>query len=324
MSTQEVIRVGTRSSALAVAQGGLVADAVGASHPGVKVELVTFTTRGDRSPGSLGEIGGKGLFTAELESALRSGRIDLAVHSAKDLPVDLPEGLVIACVPPREDVRDALVSRGGGPIQLLPARATVGTGSLRRAAQLLAVRGDLEIVPIRGNVDTRLRKVLADPEPALDATVLAMAGLKRSGLLDAHRDCICPLGIEQCVPAAGQGALAVECAARDQRAVGLSERIGDDRSMQALLAERDVVRALGADCRSCLAVHVAPAGVAWRGWGMAARPDGGGMIRRVAEAATARGAAAALLEAMGRGGARELLRGQAAGDRPGTNVDIED
>lgn len=309
MSTRETIRIGTRASALATAQGRLVADAVAASCPTVRTELVTFTTRGDAWSGPLCEIGGKGLFTAELESALRSGQIHLAVHSAKDLPVGLPDDLVIACVPPREDARDALVSRGGGPIRSLPPGAGVGTGSLRRAAQLLAVRGDLKIVPIRGNVETRLSRVLQGSEGGLAAAVLAMAGLRRAGLLDAHRGCVCPLEVEQCVPAAGQGALAVECAARDERAVAVARRIGDDRSMEALSAERDVVRGLGADCRSCLGVHVAPAGEGWRAWGMVARPDGGGMIRRAADAATAREASAALLEALARGGAREILHG---------------
>jgi hydroxymethylbilane synthase len=308
-----IIRVGTRGSALAMAQARLVAGAVERACPPCRAELLPIATRGDRLAGPLDAAGGKGLFTAELEDALRAGRIQLAVHSAKDLPAEMPAGLLLAGVPAREDPRDAIVSRPGGGLAGLHAGAIVGTSSPRRAAQLRALRPDVKIVPIRGNVETRVRKLM-DGGPAgerLDAIILAMAGLKRSGLLEEHGGRVQPFAEEDFVPAAGQGALAVQSAEVDARSRAVAAKITDAASLAALQAERCIVRALGADCRSCLAVHVradAAAGAQWQALAMAARPDGAGLIRSAASGPSAASAARTLLEDLRSRGAEELLK----------------
>jgi hydroxymethylbilane synthase len=306
-------RIGTRGSPLAMAQARLVAVAIERACPPCRAALVPITTRGDRTAGPLDAVGGKGLFTAELEAALREGRVHLAVHSAKDLPAQMPADLVLAGVPPREDPRDALVTRHGESLADLPPRAAVGTGSLRRAAQLTTIRADLKIVPLRGNVETRVRKLLEDRSDAgggaLEAVVLAMAGLKRSGLLETHRERIHALSIEEFIPAAGQGALALQCAAAGAASRAVAERITDADSLAALRAEREVVRALGADCRSCLAVHIRAESGGWRGLAMVAHPDGSDPLRCAAWEAGPAPAAEALLEALRRGGAPDRLRG---------------
>jgi len=300
----KLIRIATRRSVLARRQSRIVAEALCRSHPLLEVELVEIVTRGDRR-GRQRQVdaGAKGLFTAELEAALRSRSVDLAVHSAKDLPARMPEDLRIAAVPAREDARDALICRSGGGLDDLPRGATVGTSSLRRRAQLLRMRGDLKIVPIRGNVQTRLKKLLAARKPSFDAIVLAMAGLIRSGLVRSYAEHIYPLGVGQFVPAAGQGALAVQSLAAPAGGCGgspgeLAAAINDPLAYQALSAERAIVRKLDADCHSCLAVYLAPAAGSWRAWAMAARPDGSKMVRIELAAETADQAAKALLEAM--------------------------
>ena len=312
------IRIGTRRSLLAVRQGQIVADALRRSQPGLAVEMVPLATRGDRLRGPLAPEGGKGLFTSELESALRDGRIDLAVHSAKDLPARMDDGFAIAAVPLRDDPRDALVSRGGEPIGELPAGATVGTSSLRRRAQLLAARADLRVVAIRGNVETRLAKVLGGrARRQADATVLAMAGLKRSGLANRHAGDTCVLSAEQFCPAAGQGTLVAQCLADADGVGALCRAIDHAESREALLAERAVVRGLGADCHSCLAAFLsrvsrvsgaAPGARGWLARGMAARADGSDGVRLEAPGDAAADAAAALLEKMMQAGAVSLLK----------------
>ncbi|HAU36818.1 MAG TPA: hydroxymethylbilane synthase, partial [Phycisphaerales bacterium] len=217
----KTLRIGTRRSRLATAQATLVVDALRRAHPGLACELAPLLTRGDRRTGPLADAGGKGLFTAELEDALRAGRIHLAVHSAKDMPAEMPAGLVIAAVPDRADPRDALVSRDGLAPADLPRGARVGTGSERRRVQLLALRDDLEIVALRGNVETRLSAAL---DGALDAVVLAMAGLERVGLAQEHATRVRPLDVATFLPAAGQGALAVQSQA-DSPAAALAEAI---------------------------------------------------------------------------------------------------
>ena len=299
------LRIATRRSNLAVRQSRLVADSISSHHEGLEVELVAMTTLGDRVRGPLWPAGGKGLFTRELEEALRSGRVELAVHSAKDLPAEMAADFTIAAVPARADPRDALISRLGG-VDGLPAGAAVGTGSLRRRAQLLALRDDLAVTAVRGNVETRLNKALADGAK-LHAVVLAMAGLIRSGLADSHADFIHPLDPGDVVPAAGQGALAVQ-ALRDNAAVAeLLAPLDDPVARAALSAERGVLRRLGADCRSCLAVHVAPQAGLWCARGVVARPDGGGMIRVERVAPCADEAAEALLAGLYEQGAADLL-----------------
>lgn len=268
----ERIRIGTRGSRLALAQSRLVAGLL-ESTCGVRCELVPISTRGDRRASPLADAGGKGLFTAELEDGLRQGRLELAVHSAKDLPVaDAPE-LCIAAAPARADARDALVSRAGHTLESLPRGAKVGTGSLRRRAQLLQRRPDAEVVPLRGNVETRLERALADGAE-LDAVVVAMAGLIRCGLTAKLNGCVQPLPVEVMIPAGGQGILAVQCRRDDSRMIPLLRRIDEPAAAGRLMCERAVLRRLGADCHSCVAVHVSSCGDGWRGLAMTTTEDG--------------------------------------------------
>jgi hydroxymethylbilane synthase len=269
------LRIATRRSRLARAQTQLVVDLLAAEHPGWTIEAVPLETRGDRAAGPLDAQGGKGLFTSELEAALRNGEVDLAVHSAKDMPAEMAEDLCIAAVPPRGDARDALVSPHG-PLEALPAGATVGTGSPRRATLLRRLRGDLRVHPLRGNVETRLGKAVG-PEAELDAVVLAMAGLERSGLSAEHGEHIRPLSAEVFPPAAGQGALVVQALRAREDLLRAVRAIHDIAAGEALSAERSAVARLGADCHSCLAVHIDIVAGQWRGIAMAARPDGSDM-----------------------------------------------
>jgi hydroxymethylbilane synthase len=236
------IRIGTRGSALALAQTGTVADKLEAA--GVKVELVTIVTPGDRSSAPIAEIG-IGVFTSALRDALADGTIDVAVHSYKDLPTKPDPRLSLAAVPPRADPRDALVARDGLTLGELPPGSRVGTGSPRRAAQLQALGLGLEIVPIRGNVDTRIRKV-TDGE--LDAVVLARAGLARLGRLGEVTEVLDPI---QILPAPAQGALAVECRVDDVDTEHLLQSTMDDEATRvAVAAERAMLAALEAGCNA--------------------------------------------------------------------------
>lgn len=244
MNDHSPIRIATRRSALALAQARSVAAALGG-----RCELVPIVTRGDRHAGLLADAGGKGLFTAELETALLDGSIDLAVHSAKDLPTTMPDGLTLAAVPVREDPRDALISRDRVGLSDLPDGAVVGTSSLRRQAQLRIHRPDLRFTVLRGNVDTRIRKVLDDGQ--CDATVLAMAGLRRVGLTDHVAEV---LGFDVVLPAAGQGALALQARADDDRVAALLAPIHHPPSHLALTCERQVVSALEGGCQAPLGV----------------------------------------------------------------------
>lgn len=232
------IRLGTRGSALALAQSRQVADALAAL--GHEVELVTITTKGDVSSAAIAQIGGTGVFVTALRDALLTGQVDLAVHSYKDLPTAPAPGLVIAAVPQRQDARDALVARDGLTLGELPAGATVGTGSPRRTAQLLALGLDLEVVPVRGNVDTRLGRVA---KGELDAVVLARAGLARLDRLGEITETLDPL---QLLPAPAQGALALEC--RDDDVAADIAALDHADSRLAVLAERALLAALEAGC----------------------------------------------------------------------------
>lgn len=215
-----------------------------------EVELVGLTTAGDRlQQASLAKVGGKGLFLKEIEQALAAGEVDLAVHSAKDVPAELASGFVLAAFMSRADVRDAWVSRDGCGMADLPAGARVGTSSLRRVAQLRHLRPDLALLPIRGNVDTRLAKLDAGE---FDALVLACAGLDRLEL--AERICE-RMPVEQLVPAVGQGALAIECREDDVRVRELLAELDEPEVRDAVEAEREVSRALGADCTLPLAAY---------------------------------------------------------------------
>ena len=232
------LRLGTRASALALAQSGHVADALRAL--GHEVELVHITTQGDTSTAAITQLGGTGVFVNALRDALLAGGIDLAVHSYKDLPTAPAAGLVIAAVPPRQDCRDVLCARDGLTLGELPAGATVGTGSPRRTAQIRALGLGVEVVPVRGNVDTRLAKVGHE----LDAVVLARAGLARLGRLDAVTETLDPL---QVLPAPAQGALAVECR-EDSDLVAALKALDDPDSRVTVDAERALLRALEAGC----------------------------------------------------------------------------
>jgi hydroxymethylbilane synthase len=254
------LRLGTRGSALALAQSGETARALEASHPGLRVELVPIVTRGDRLAGELAAVGGKGLFTEELERGLLDGSLDLAVHSLKDLPVALPPGLVLAAFPRRGDARDVLVSAVAADLDGLPAAAVVLTGALRRRAQILLRRPDLRVEGLRGNVDTRLRRWR---ERGAGALILAGAGLARLGLhaspeLPAH-----PLAPEAMLPAPGQGTLALEVR-RGSRAEELCAVLDDPATGATADAERRVVAAFGGDCTLPLA--------AWARWEELERP----------------------------------------------------
>jgi hydroxymethylbilane synthase len=226
---------------MAIVQSELVAALI-TERTGRPVEMVGVTTLGDVSRAQLTQIGGTGVFVSALREALLSGEVDLAVHSLKDLPAGAAPGITLAAVPPRDDPRDALVARDGAKLADLPAGARIGTGSPRRAAQLLAIRGDLQTVPIRGNAGTRLRQV-TDGE--LDGVVLAAAGLARIGQQNAISQVFEP---DEMLPAPGQGALAVECRDDDPELAGLLAAVNDEASMAAAVAERSLLEALAAGC----------------------------------------------------------------------------
>jgi hydroxymethylbilane synthase len=237
------MKIGTRGSALALAQTKTVAAAL--TKSGAEVELVTITTEGDASKASLASLGGTGVFASALRDALLDGRVDAVVHSLKDLPTAAFPGLSIAAIPKREDPRDALCARDGLTLDTLPAGAKVGTGSPRRAAQVLSRRPDLEVVDIRGNVDTRLGKVSTE----LDAVILAAAGLSRLGRLDAVTEF---LAIDGWPTAPGQGAVAVEVRAGEEKLVsGLDHRA----TRINVEAEREVLAMLEAGCSAPVGAH---------------------------------------------------------------------
>jgi hydroxymethylbilane synthase len=246
------LRIGTRGSPMALHQTMLVRDRLAAARPDLAapgaVEIVTIRTSGDRVQDRvLAEIGGKGLFAKEIEEALSAGRIDLAVHSLKDLETWLPHGLAIACVLPRDDPRDVFVSATGAGLAALPEGARVGTASLRRQAQLLRHRSDLVVVPIRGNVDTRLRKLEAGE---FDAILVALCGLERLDLTGRATE-ILPRQVM--LPAVGQGALAIECRADDEKVRQLVGPLHDPISAACVGAERAMLAALDGSCRTPIA-----------------------------------------------------------------------
>ena len=250
--TSRPLRIGTRGSPMALRQTAIIRDRLIATHPELAkagaVEIVTIRTTGDRVQNRLlAEIGGKGLFAKEIEEALLAGRIDLAVHSLKDLETWLPDGLVIACVPLRDDPRDAFVSASWVGLASLPFGAKVGTASLRRQAQLLRHRPDLLIVPIRGNVNTRLRKMEAGE---VDALVLALCGLERLDLSGRATEI---LSREVMLPAVGQGALAIECRTTDETMRHLVAPLHDPICAASVDAERAMLAALDGSCRTPIA-----------------------------------------------------------------------
>ncbi len=244
------ITIGTRKSQLALVQTNAVRTALLAAHPGLTVEIEHITTRGDQIlDRPLSHIGDKGLFVTEIEEALRAGRIDLAVHSAKDLPSVLPDDMTIAAYPQRADPRDVLISRSGQPLAELPAQARIGTSSPRRACQIASLRPDLAIVDIRGNVDTRLRKL---QEGQYDAIVLAAAGLERLGLLAHVSEFFDP---QTFIPAVSQGTLAIEARANDQRIAELVGPLDDPDARSSASAEKAVLARIGGGCQVAVGAY---------------------------------------------------------------------
>ena len=248
-TSNDTLVVGTRGSLLARTQTQWVIDRVQAAWPDLAVTSRVISTRGDREQSRpLPEIGGKGLFTEELERALLDGSIDLAVHSAKDLPVELPDGLGVLAYPARVDPRDAWVSADGTPFDDLPPDSAVGTTSLRRQSQLLTRRGDLTFVQLRGNVDTRIKKVHRGD---CAGAVLAMAGLIRAGL---SQHVTHPFDADLLLPSPGQGALALEGRSDDVRVTELLRAVHDDATAVAVDCERAILGALDAGCRAPVAI----------------------------------------------------------------------
>ena len=293
----------TRRSALALAQSRAFARALEGAVPGLTVEELQIVTSGDKTQDKpLQDIGGKGLFIKELEEALLDGRAHFAVHSIKDVPAELAPGLALACVPPREDPRDALVTRTGQKLAELPAGARVGTSSLRRAVSILEARPDLRAEPVRGNVDTRLRKV---QEGVVDAVVLALAGLKRLGWADRATEILSP---EVSLPAIGQGALGIECRDGDEETRALLARLADPEASICVAAERAVMATVGGSCRLPVAAHAVREGDAIALRGMLADPDGSNVRRGARRAAFPAGVGEA--EALGRDLGQELQRGR--------------
>ncbi|EYF02426.1 hydroxymethylbilane synthase [Chondromyces apiculatus] len=262
----------TRRSALALAQSRAFAEHLKSAVPSLVIEELQVVTSGDKTQDRpLQDIGGKGLFIKELEEALLDGRADFAVHSIKDVPAEIAPSLTLACIPAREDPRDVLVSRTGAPLKALPEGARVGTSSLRRAVALLAVRPDLQITPLRGNVDTRLRKV---EEGVVDVAVLALAGLKRLGLAARATEILEP---EVSLPAIGQGALGIECRVDDARAHEALAAVVHPETATCVSAERAVMAAVEGNCRMPVAAHAVRAGgVLWLR-AFLAEPDGSRM-----------------------------------------------
>jgi hydroxymethylbilane synthase len=276
------LRMGTRGSPMALRQTAIVRDRLVAAHPELAaagaVEIVTIRTTGDRVQDRLlAEIGGKGLFAKEIEEALIAEHIDLAVHSLKDLETWLPAGLAIACVLPRDDPRDALVSAKATSLVSLPEGARVGTASLRRQAQLLRRRPDLTIVPIRGNVNTRIRKLELGE---VDALVLALCGLERLGQVGLATEI---LTREDMLPAVGQGALAIECRASDEGLRRLLEPLHDHKSAACVGAERAMLAALDGSCRTPIAGLAELVGDRLLLEGLLLKPDGSSEIRGARE-----------------------------------------
>jgi hydroxymethylbilane synthase len=271
------LRLGTRRSPMAVAQCQAIASAITA-RTGREVELVGITSAGDRSTEPLTQIGGTGVFVGALRTSLLAGEVDIAVHSLKDLPVGPAEGITLAAVPERDDPRDALVGQNGAKLADLPSGARIGTGSPRRAAQLLLLRPDVSPVPVRGNAGTRLAKVETGE---LAAVVLAQAGLARIGRLNAVSQLFEP---DEMVPAAGQGALAVECNAGREDLVALLSCIDDAVSRAATTAERSLLGGLQAGCAAPVGAYAAGTDVL-RLSGVVVAADGGMALRGSASGA---------------------------------------
>jgi hydroxymethylbilane synthase len=268
------IKVGTRGSKLALAQTNSVIEALKKVAPEIEVEICVIRTSGDiMQDVSLAQIGGQGVFVKEIEEALLARSIDLAVHSMKDVPGETPEGLIFAAVMKREDVRDVLVSRGNVKMEFMPKGAKIGTGSLRRAAQIKAMLPDVSIMPLRGNIDTRLKKIETEN---LTGVILAAAGMKRMGYLEKITQY---LPIELMLPAVGQGALGLEIRMQDTQLSELCAKMNDEQTAAEVAAERAYLRALGGGCRLPIAAYGLLEGKRLTLEGILAAPNGSTVIR---------------------------------------------
>lgn len=307
MHKQKLV-VGTRSSQLALWQADFVIGELAKKYPELVVEKRLMTTKGDKILNApLAKIGGKGLFTKELETAMLEGEIDIAVHSLKDMPVVVPEGLVITAITQRADPGDAFVSHKYESFQQLPAGAKVGTSSLRRKAQLLHARPDLQIEDLRGNVNTRLRKM---EEENFDGVILACAGLKRLGFGDKIRQV---LPQTMCLPAVGQGALAIECRQADKETRELLEFLNDRCTRLCTEAERGFLATVEGGCQVPVGVHAVSAEAGIRVEAVIASLDGSTLLRDAQEAEVknaqeARAVGVNLAEKLLARGGREILR----------------
>jgi len=301
------IRIATRQSRLALWQAEHVATELRSAHPGLDVVLVPMTTQGDRiTDRPLAAVGGKGLFIKELEVALAEGRADIAVHSMKDVPTDLPDGMMLAAMLPRADPRDAFVSRHVANLDSLPQGARVGTSSLRRQCQLKAVRPDLQILLLRGNVETRLRKL---DEGRYDAIILASAGLIRLGLADRITHAI---DFERSLPAVGQAIVGIECRSDDLQTRQLVSALNDRLAWTCCDAERAFALRLEGSCQSSIAGYAEIAGDELRLRGVVGSADGTQMYRGSVQgpAAQAKGLGIRLAEQLLDAGAGPLLAEQ--------------
>ncbi|HQO15184.1 MAG TPA: hydroxymethylbilane synthase [Smithellaceae bacterium] len=268
------IKVGTRGSKLALAQTNSVIEALKKVAPEIEVEICVIRTSGDiMQDVSLAQIGGQGVFVKEIEEALLARSIDLAVHSMKDVPGETPEGLIFAAVMKREDVRDVLVSRGNVKMEFMPKGAKIGTGSLRRAAQIKAMLPDVSIMPLRGNIDTRLKKIETEN---LTGVILAAAGMKRMGYLEKITQY---LPVELMLPAVGQGALGLEIRMQDTQLSELCAKMNDEQTAAEVAAERAYLRALGGGCRLPIAAYGLLEGKRLTLEGILAAPNGSTVIR---------------------------------------------
>lgn len=299
-----LLRIATRESPLALWQAEHVRARLQAAHPGLEVVLVPMTTRGDQMLGtSLAQVGGKGLFVKELEQAMLEQRADLAVHSMKDVPAHQPEGLSLVCYLEGEDPRDAFVSTRFDSLAALPQGARVGTSSLRRQSLLAALRPDLQVGLLRGNVGTRLRKL---DEAEFDAILLACAGLRRLGLADRIREA---LDVERFIPAIGQGVIGIEARTDDARTHAYLAAVHDSVSAQRLAAERALNARLGGACQVPVAGHAVVENHHLRMSAMVGRPDGSRVVRDHIEGAVSDAAhlGTQLAERLLARGAREIL-----------------
>lgn len=271
------MRIGSRGSQLALWQANHIADRLRSLGHEVAIEIIR-TTGDAMQHVAFAQVDAKGMFTKEIEEALRDGRIDLAVHSLKDLPTELDPAFTLAAIPERADPRDALLSARHASFAALPHGARVGTSSLRRRAQLSAQRGDLQFEEFRGNIDTRIRKMV---EGQIDAIILASAGLERLGLTQYRRECFAPLIL---CPAAGQGALAIETRANDARTVEIMRSLDHAPTRYAVTAERATLAALGGGCQVPIGVHCSPGdGGAYSISGVVASIEGRQVIRAAFE-----------------------------------------